>query len=436
MGWMRRTLVGLVKNRAGKIGERGRQSGLPFVAVLWLGVALLGLVAISVPGTASAATIVVDTRDDELNTDGDCSLREAIQAANTDAAVDACLAGSSADTISVPAGTYTLTTSSELAISTDLTLDGAGADTTVIQAATSPGAASWRVFNITAGTVSISDVTVRHGKLADHGAGILNAGTLTVTASTFSDNDSGTTRHGGAINNKSGATLTVVRSTFNGNSASEGGAIQSRGTATISNSTFSGNSASNSGGGFDNIGTGVSTTINNSTFTGNSAGSGGGVFNIFGSVTLNNTIIVGNSGGAAREDCFGSGITSLGHNLVGIGTGCPTGGTDDVTASLSSAKLAALADNGGTTETHALLSGSPAIDAGNPATPGSGGNACESADQRGTSRLQGAACDIGAFEFVAATPVPGLSTWGLVLTAVFLAATLLWQKGLVARRSL
>jgi len=57
---------------------------------------------------AHAATIGVTTAGDELNSDGDCALREAIQAANTDTAVDACTAGNGADIIEVPAGTYTL----------------------------------------------------------------------------------------------------------------------------------------------------------------------------------------------------------------------------------------------------------------------------------------------------------------------------------------
>jgi CSLREA domain-containing protein len=150
---------------------------------------------------ARAATLTVNTTSDVVSDDGQCSLREAISAANSDTASGAsggeCAAGSGADIITVPAGTDTLTLGSELAISADLTLNGAGAPSTIIEAAASPGTASGRVINITAGTVSISGVTVRNGKLADHGAGILNVATLTVTDSTFSDNDSGTTRHGG-----------------------------------------------------------------------------------------------------------------------------------------------------------------------------------------------------------------------------------------------
>ncbi len=363
---------------------------------------IVGLAVLSgAPQGAEAATITVDTTVDELNSNGNCSLREAVQAANTDATVDACSAGSGADSITLPVGTFTLTLGSELSISSDVALNGASAKTTIIEAATSPGSASWRVFNIASGIVSVSDVTVRHGKLADHGAGVLNAGTLTVADTTFSDNDSGTTRHGGAINNKSGAILMVVRSTFSNNSASEGGAIQNRGSATISNSTFSGNSASNSGGGLDNIGSGISTSVNNSTFT-------------------------GNTGSPTREDCFGAGISSLGHNLVGVGTGCPIGGTGDVAS--ASPLLGPLQDNGGPTFTHALLSGSPAIDAGNPAAPGSGGAACEAIDQRGVTRPQGSGCDIGAFEFQPSAPVPGASSWGLIGMAIAVSGLFVWRS--------
>ena len=393
--------------------------------VLWITV--LSLLAVF-PGAAESATLVVNTTIDAgdatpgdgscVTSGGPCSLRAAIEEANA-------LAGD--DTISRPAGTYTLSLGAELTISSNLTLTGAGAATTIIEAATTSGTASARVINVTSGVVSISGVTIRHGNLPDHGAGILNAGTLTVTESTFSENHAANSRHGGAIRNESGKSLTVLRSTFNANSSSEGGAIQNRGTATIKNSTFSNNSAS-SGGGLDNIG-GTAAVVN-STFTGNSASSGGGIYSIFAVVSIVNTISFGNTGQAAREDCFNGGGTgaaflTLGNNLSGIGTGCPTGGPGDLTT--ADAKLGPLQDNGGPTFTHELLAGSPAIDAGDNA-------AAPATDQRGTTRPQGAASDIGAFELVTGASVPSLSQWGLIVMAFLLVALFGWSGRRLARR--
>lgn len=90
---------------------------------------------------ASAATIAVDSLADDLDANGNCTLREAIQAANTDAAVDHCAAGQGADTIEIPAGTYTLAiagpqengnATGDLDITSDLTLAGAGADVSIL----------------------------------------------------------------------------------------------------------------------------------------------------------------------------------------------------------------------------------------------------------------------------------------------------------------
>ncbi|MCI0770028.1 MAG: DUF11 domain-containing protein, partial [Chloroflexi bacterium] len=192
---------------------------------------------------------------------------------------------------------------------------------------------------------------------------------------------------------------TVSGNTLLSGASGPGGGIGNHiGTMTLTNSTVSGNTTGSSGdaGGIDNS-NGATLSLNNSTITGNVAGAtGGGIRNAIGStVTFKNTIVAGNSAGTTGPDCEGA-LTSQGRNLVGIGTGCPSGGTGDLTT--ADAKLGTLGDNGGPTFTHALQSGSPAINAGNPAAPGSGGNACESTDQRGVARPQGAACDIGAFE--------------------------------------
>ncbi|MGH6961449.1 MAG: choice-of-anchor Q domain-containing protein, partial [Dongiaceae bacterium] len=108
------------------------------------------------------------------------------------------------------------------------------------------------------------------------------------------------------------------------------------------------------------------------------------------------TILAGNTVTfGSRPDLSGS-LASLGHNLIGN----TSGGSGFHATDLLNVNplLGPLQDNGGPTLTHALLAGSPAIEAGNPALPGSGGNACEAADQRGISRPRGLACDIGAFE--------------------------------------
>ena len=131
-----------------------------FYSNIMLWIAVLSLLALF-SGTAEAATFVVNSTIDAadaipgdgscVTSGGPCSLRAAIEEAN---------APVGDDTISLPAGTYTLTLGAELTISSILTLTGA--DTTIIEAATTSGTASTRVINVTGGTVSISGVTIRH----------------------------------------------------------------------------------------------------------------------------------------------------------------------------------------------------------------------------------------------------------------------------------
>jgi predicted outer membrane repeat protein len=242
----------------------------------------------------------------------------------------------------------------------------------------------------------VSNSTLSGNTSANKGGAILNrnGGTLTVNDSTFSGNSA--IGDGGAICND--GTLEVNRSTFSGNSVSgngnNGGAIRngSTGTATVSNSTFSGNSAGGGGGGISNVqGT---LEVRNSTLSGNGAFgtdqfAGGGIGNVFGGVTLKNTIVANSTSGG---DCFNFGIlTDGGYNLVEDGS-CLTAAT-----SLSGDPLLGpLANNGGPTQTMPLQDGSPAIDAIPDGTNGCGTDITQ--DQRGVSRPQGSACDIGAYE--------------------------------------
>ena len=258
---------------------------------------------------AHAASLVVNTSADTVANDGFCSLREAITAANTDAASGAtageCAAGSGADTITFAAN-YTITLVAPLQTVTTgsvITINGNGAANTIIQANANPGVASYRLFEVgSGGNLSLDGVTVQNGRCAGactvpatSGGGIYNAGTLTVTNSAFSGNSAASGGAGGGIYNF--GTLTVTNSTFSANSASSGlgGGVYIAGGSmlTVANSTFSGNSATY-GGGVYNDSTGTLTAIN-STFAGNNAGiSGGGVFSYAGTMSLKNTILANN----------------------------------------------------------------------------------------------------------------------------------------------
>src|SRR5262249_35273289 len=105
----------------------------------------------------------------------------------------------------------------------------------------------------------------------------------------------------------------------------------------------------------------------------------------------------GNTG--STTDCGGGTLTSGGHDLIGSTTGCTIAGDTATNLTGMAPDLFPLAlNNGGTTATHKLMDGSPAVDHGSPAAPGSGNGACEATDQNGTTRPVGTRCDIGAYE--------------------------------------
>ena len=228
---------------------------------------------------------------------------------------------------------------------------------------------------------------------------VINSG-ITATIDHFTIQDGNSSTAGGGI--ASHGNLTLTNSTiFNNSSSDNGGGIYSDGTQlTILNSTISNNIGQNDGGGiYVNAGT---ATLNNDTIFQNTAVSittyalGGGI-SAASSATVNvsNSIIAGN-GSDLSPDCYGV-FTSAGNNLIGDDNGCTFNATSgDLVGTHNNPinpQLGALINNGGSTLTHALLSGSPAIDAGNNAT-------CESTDQRGVTRPQGVSCDIGAYEGV------------------------------------
>jgi cysteine-rich repeat protein len=167
-----------------------------------------------------------------------------------------------------------------------------------------------------------------------------------------------------------------------------GGAIANSGSTEARNVTVSGNTADVAGGGLSNSGT---LTLNNATVADNTLT---GVDNQQqGQVVFMNTILADNAG----PDCHGN-LTSRGFNLIVTDAGCTFDGDTSGDLINKLANLGPLQDNGGPTFTHLLLTDSAALDAGNPAPPGSGDPACEATDQRNVTRPQGPRCDIGAVE--------------------------------------
>ncbi len=357
-------------------------------------------------GSTFTVTKTDDTNDGACN--GDCSLREAISAAN---------AAPGANTIVLPAGTYRLTltgtddnnAAGDLDITGALTLTGAGAGVTFID-----GNAQQRVFHVVnAVAVSLSGVTIQNGGNTNSGGGLynnggavtltnsviysntvtasvgngagvyLNGGSLTLESSTVNTNTAG--NNGGAFYLTASASLTITGSTLNHNSAKNGGALYlNSGVATFTNSTLSANAAtSGSGGAIRNVGT---LTLLNVTLNGNSAtGGAGGALRTTGTATVKNTLLANSPAGS---NCSGT-FTSQGGNLSSDGS-CTLSlvGTGD--QNNANPQLGSLQDNSGPTWTHALLSNSPAINAGQSA-------GCPITDQRGLAR--DGQCDMGAYEF-------------------------------------
>jgi hypothetical protein len=340
-------------------------------------ICLIVACALTIP--AHATTILVSNTNDS----GPGSLRQALTSANDGDTVDA--TGIS--------GAITLTTG-ELLVDKSVTIEGAGADLLAID-----GNATSHVFQIGSGeTVAIFGLTIRNGQ-GNFGGGILNGAgaTLTITNSTLSGN---TGAFGGGIFNS--GTLTIVNSTVSSNTASEGAGTYNDGAGalTITNSTFSGNAAGG-GGASLNLGT---LQIANSTLSGNTADFAGGIFNL-GRLQIGNTILNAGDTSVNIYSNGDGGVISLGYNLSNDnGNGFLTGPGDQID---TDPLLGPLQDNGGVTLTHALLPGSPAVDAGDPAfTPP------PFFDQRGPgfNRAVNGRIDIGSFEVQGPMTTPSPTT--------------------------
>jgi|GEM_PF-881420 len=339
------------------------------------------------------ASLVVNTTSDIVdNTDFVTSLREAITFANSQ---------TGSDTITFDAGLFdvgqTISIGSQLpTISDDLTISGTGANLLTIDAGggadgTIGNGDGFRHFSINdSGTgqisVELSGLTLSGGDTVGVGGAIFNTENLTLTETAIAGNAASS--NGGGVFNGGGGQAGVNRSTLSGNqSGGVGGAIINNfGTLTVTNSTLSGNSANNGGAIFNNQGP---ATIANSTVVNNSSG---GLATHSATLDVTNSIVALNSG-ADDLVATGSGTIVGSFNLIEDGSG---GLADSITGD---PMLGVLAANGGATQTHALLLGSPAID---------GGNSTLTTDQRGmfrpvdvsiaTNATGGNGSDIGAVE--------------------------------------
>ncbi len=414
---------------------------------------------------ALAATITVDTVDDVSADDGQCSLREAIIAANdNDAGTSNCVAGDdNDDTIDFdpvvfdPAATETILLGGSLPdITRDLIITGPGADALTID-----GDNAFSIFTIDSGgssrTLEISGLTLSGGSAVNGGAVFVNSGdTLELSFCTLMDNeastdgggifnDSGTVvvtecdiddneaaGLGGGISNKNGGLVQLFQSTVSNNiSDGDGGGIHNdEGTVEITDSTIWRNVSLARGSGIENLdtvelvnttisgnigiglsnATGADATLTNCTVADNS---GLGISNdAVGIVSLKNTIVADNND--IFNECTGI-IQSEGNNLASDGSCGLTGPMDLLN---TDPLLGPLQDNGGPTFTHALDPASPAIDTGERLL-------WITTDQRGIARPQDgngdrvAYFDIGSYEFVLVLPGGGEGNDCFIATAAY-----------------
>ena len=247
-----------------------------------------------------------------------------------------------------------ITLRESLTVGNDVTIDGSGRDTT------HSGDAWHRVLNL----VAVNRTNMHGNSATSAGGGLYNeGGTTLIDASVILENRATT---GAAVYNN-GGTVTVRNSTVSGNTGAVGpGLYQFAGSMTVLNSTVTFNDA----------------TVQD-----------GGVFNFEGSIVVRNSILDQNG----DANCV-LGIINGGNN-IDSGESCGWG-SENGSLSNTDPLLGPLADNGGSTATHALLPGSPAIDGVTFNAP----NDCPAADQRGVTRPQGSACDSGAFELEQSPP--------------------------------
>ncbi len=391
-----------------------RMSRLGFVVAL-LGLFVLFVLFFAHPLRVDAASLTVNTTADDTANDNLLSLREAINAVNAgnvgtlDAGAVSQITGvfGTNDTITfnLPNPSTITLALGTLGVSKDVTIQGPGASALAVSGGDSVGIG----FTVNLGTTTLSGLTVRNTTSA--GIRIFGPGAM-ITDCIFSNIGSGNSNSNGIIsstgglvtvtntvasgsgtgmNNNSGGSMRVINSTSSGNFRSifnfgtgtmllekstfngNGTGLETAGTVVVASSTISGNTRN----GIQNDSAAL--TVTNSTISNNATGI---QVNIGKTLALGNSIVAGNT-----TDISGSVTTDQGHNVIG---GTPL--------------LMPLGNYGGSTQTQALPSASPAIDltpAPCPAfhDPTTGTDITLTADQRGFPRLAGSGCDAGSVEF-------------------------------------
>jgi CSLREA domain-containing protein len=405
--------------------------------------AVLAATLVFAGGAQAAAFAVTKTADTVPDgcTPSDCSLREAVQAANA----------SPGNVVSIPAGTFVLNTAEnvaafgELDIEQDMTISGAGARNTIVS-----GNGRSRVFHVTDSdiTATLNDLTITGGHTpvvdppggyseeSGHGGGIYSSGTVNLNRVSVRGNTA-SIAGGGIYNNLpefsalSSVNLNIDRSTISGNSVSAGtvigygGGISAVGNLTMTNSTVAGNTMNNEPG---NEGGGIVSMIDpdadegdfglisltNVTVAGNSiagdtpgANSGGGLSGqiftpillrpLYANLAARNTIIANNSVNGATQDCAFVNTTSSTNNISRDGS---CGFTDPGSKQATDPGLLGLENRGGPTDTMGLTPTSAATNTGT-------NSGCPTIDQRGVARPQAGTCDVGALELALPSAITG-----------------------------
>ena len=416
----------------------------------------LPILALLAGSAAHAADFFVNAFDDRIDDDfsdpachtnaNTCTLRAAIMQANHT------LTAGTVTVIHVPAGTYVLTRppfrnddeqtgdlnlAAPFAANQRIVVLGSGVGSTIIDANQID-----RAFKIEAGRIAtIAELTVRNGtpnstgsgggiynvgtlsvshclirdNIANYGGGIYSAGVLNVLASTVGPNMAYAWGGGLVL---SGPT-NVRESTIRDNAADSGGGILTYSDIVIVNSTLSGNTANTNGGGIFVLSGGGAVIgkafVYNTSIVFNDAdhdhdmngGIGGGIYATAGGrFVVTNTLIAGNTQlGWFDDDCSGT-LEAYGFNLLGNLAGCAFSGNGNAARGLVSLNTidTVLRDNGGPTPTHALFSGSQAINAA-PSGCSDETATLLATDQRGAPRVAGARCDVGAVEYGSMVPV-------------------------------